>query len=68
MTKKKKTALSPSVGADGGQPDQVINNSISAFTAEINHQIDNSAESLDEVYHQLHRRAHGQEKVTGKNG
>lgn len=63
---KEKTALSPSVGADGGQPDQVINNSISAFTAEINHQIDNSAESLDEACHQLHGLARGQKMMAGE--
>lgn len=47
MTKEKeKTALSPSAATDGRQSDQVIDNSIPSFDAEINHQSDNSAESL----------------------
>lgn len=62
IEKKEKTALSPSAATDGRQPDQLINNSISAFATEINHQLDNSAESLDEACRQLHGLAHGQEE------
>lgn len=45
---KEKTALSPSVGADGGQPDQVIYNSISSFDEKIKGQGESSAERLRE--------------------
>ncbi len=56
MTKEKeKTALSPSVGADGGQSDQVTNNSIPNFDAEINDPDDNSSENIEEFYRQLQR-------------
>lgn len=46
IKEKEKTALSPSVGADGGQPDQVTKSSISNFNAEINPLGENAAESL----------------------
>ncbi len=45
---KEKTALSPSVGADGGQPDQRIGNSIPSFDEKIKGQGESSAESLRE--------------------
>lgn len=58
MTQEKKTALSPSVGADGGQPDQVTNNSIPNSDAEINGLSEDCAESLEEIYRQMQRRTH----------
>ena len=48
INEKEKTAHNPSVGADERQSDQMTNNSIPSFDAEINHQIDNFAERLRE--------------------
>ena len=52
---KEKTALNPSVGADGGQPDQVTNDSISTFELEINHQGENFKENIEEFLRQMQR-------------
>ena len=62
IDEKEKTALNPSVGADGGQPDQVINNNISSFAAKINKLGENTTRSLDNLYRQLHSVAHRQAK------
>lgn len=59
---KEKTALSPSVGADGGQPDRMTKSSISSFAAKINKLGENTTRSLDNLYRQLHSVAHRQAK------
>ncbi len=55
---KEKTALNPSVGADERQSNQIADNIIPTFDAEINDLSENIAESMEEMYRQMQRMAH----------